>query len=316
MVTILAWNDQLCHEILEAERRGQPAMDLRDFPDIAPEQRVKRIQGIDLQLNHPTILFGDGGSAKSYLGLWIAGLLAQEGLRIALFDWELSGEDHKVRLKRLFGAAWPQIMYARCDRPLVNELDRLRRIVREHHTDFAVYDSIGMACGGAPESAEVAGAYFRAVRRIGVGSKHITHVSKAENADQYPFGSIYWHNLARSTWYVKATDETPDQTTLDIGLFNRKANLGAKTRAPLAFRITFSEDSTTFKSIQAAAVPKLAEKMSIRQRMAHALKAGAMTSEVLAQEIGAEVGSIDREARRHRDQFTILQGGKLGLKAV
>jgi Mrp family chromosome partitioning ATPase len=53
---------------------------------------VLHVQGIELLRDHPTILFGQGDSAKSYLALWIAGTLAEQGLRVGLFDWELSGQ--------------------------------------------------------------------------------------------------------------------------------------------------------------------------------------------------------------------------------
>ena len=80
-------------------------------------------------------------------------------------------------------------MYARCERPLVYEADRLARIVREHDISYAIFDSVAFACDGPPEAAEVAGRYFRAVRQLGIGSLQIAHISKAENGDKKPFGS-------------------------------------------------------------------------------------------------------------------------------
>jgi hypothetical protein len=53
--------------------------------------------------------------------------------------------------------------------------------------------------------------------------------------------------------------------------------------------------------------------MSIHQRMAHLLKRGSMTPEEIAEEIGAEVESVKREARRHRQKFIVLTGGRIGL---
>src|SRR6185369_10696077 len=110
---------------------------------------------------------------------------------------------------------------------LVYEVDRLTRIVRDRHIDYAVFDSVAFASDGPPEAAEVAGRYFRAVRQIGCGSLHIAHISKAENGDQKPFGSAFWHNGARSTWFAKrANEETSGTEPLNLGLFHRKSNLG------------------------------------------------------------------------------------------
>src|SRR5262249_31540918 len=145
--------------------------------------------------------------AKSYLGLYIAGQLARRGMGVGMFDWELAGEDHRDRLERLFGPTMPEIWYVRCDRPLVVETPRLRRLSREHGLQYAVYDSIAFASHDKPEAAESAAVYFRSCRQIGLGGTHIAHVNKSESGDQKPFGSVFWHNSARATFYVQRAGE-------------------------------------------------------------------------------------------------------------
>lgn len=199
----IALLEEFCQRVLQADRTGKPAVDLRTLPASTPEDELQ-VEGLTLLRRHPVILFGDGGAAKSYLGLYLAGRLAERGMKVAIFDWELAGEDHRDRLERLFWDGMPEVLYARCERPLVYEVDRLKRIVREHGIEYLFYDSVAFACDGPPESAEVAGRYLRAVRQIGPGSFHIAHVSKGENADQKPFGSVFWHNGARCTWYALA----------------------------------------------------------------------------------------------------------------
>ena len=76
---------------------------------------------------HPTIIFGDGGATKSYTALYLAGRMAEQGMVVALFDWELAGEDHRDRLERLFGVLMPQVYYARCERPLARSRARQTR---------------------------------------------------------------------------------------------------------------------------------------------------------------------------------------------
>lgn len=179
--------EDFCQRVIKAERSGNPAVQLRDLP--RPEAgRVLNVDGWKLPSEHPTILFGDGGTLKSMLALYAAGTLANQGLRVMYVDWELEGSEHRDRLERLFGAEMPEIWYVRADRPLVSEVDRLRRSRVDHGIDYVVYDSIAFACDGPPESAEVASAYFRAVRKVGAGSLHIAHISRSETADQKPFG--------------------------------------------------------------------------------------------------------------------------------
>ena len=119
-----------CQRVIQTDRVGLPAIDLRELPRPAADDSLK-VQGFHFPRRHPTILFGDGGAAKSYTALWLAGCLSEQGLRVALFDWELAGEDHRDRLERLFPDGMPRILYARCDRPLVYETDRLRRLARD-----------------------------------------------------------------------------------------------------------------------------------------------------------------------------------------
>lgn len=303
--------EEFVQRVLTAERTGQPAVSLRDLPRPMTDDTLD-IDGVLLIDRHPVIAFGDGGAAKSYLALYLAGKLSQTGIRTALFDWELAGEDHRDRLERLFGADMPDVRYVRCSRPLVHEADRLRRIVREEEIGYAVYDSIAFAADGAPESAEVAGRYFQSVRQIGVGSLHVAHVSKALDLDQKPFGSAFWHNGARATWNVKLADTLPGANQITIGLYNRKTNLGP-LRPAVGFDITFADDRTTFRRVNVADVSDLAGHLSVRQRMAHLLRRGAMSPAVVAEEIGADLETVKRTARRYKNQFLILPGGNLGM---
>lgn len=304
--------EDFVQRIITAERAGQPAILLRDLPRPQPDESLT-VDGFPLLARHPTVLFGDGGAAKSYLALYLAGRLEQAGHRVGLFDWELAGEDHRDRLERLFGAAMPAVRYARCVRPLVHEVDRLRRIVRDERLDYLVLDSVAFACDGPPEAAEVAGRYFQAVRQLGaIGTLHVAHISKADGADQKPFGSVFWHNGARATWFAKLIESGFGADRMTVGLFNRKANLGG-LRSPVAFDITFTPERTVFRRANLADVPDLAAKLPIRHRMAQALRNGSMSADALAKAIGADVESVKRKARAYPAEFTLLPGGQYGL---
>ena len=81
------------------------------------------VEGLRLPREHPAIVFGDGGSLKSYLALFAAGKLRQRGVSVLYADWELSADEHRVRLGEIFGEdARPTLLYARCDRPLTSEI--------------------------------------------------------------------------------------------------------------------------------------------------------------------------------------------------
>jgi hypothetical protein len=304
--------EEFCQRVMRSERNGQPAVDLRTVARPSAADDMLDVEGVSLPRNHPAILFGDGGTAKSYTALYAAGRLAERGLAVAYFDWELAAEEHRERLELLFPDGMPKIYYARCDRPLVHEVDRLRRIVRDNKIDYCIYDSVVFACDGPPESAEIAGRYFRATRQIGGGGLHVAHISKAEGADKKPFGSAFWHNSARSTWFAQLSEGSREDNQLQIGLFHRKSNLG-RLRPPTGFTISFNEDRTIFRRSNPADNQDLAGQLSVRQRMAHLLRTGAMDPKQIAEEIGAEAETVRRESRRQKGLFTVLDGGRIGL---
>ena len=300
--------EEFCQRVLVDDRRGQSSVDLRELERPLPNDTIK-VSGLELPRRHPTIVFGDGGAAKSYVALYLAGMMAQSGMRVALFDWELAGEDHRDRLEKLFPGEMPQITYARCERALIHEVDRLRRIVRDGNIEYCFFDSIAFACSGPPESAEIAGEYFRAIRQIGGGSYHIAHVSKADGADKKPFGSSFWHNGARATWYVHSSQDSINERVINLGMFNRKANL-ARLQKPVGLRVEFTDTHTYITVDNVADTPELAEKMSLTQRMREALKRGEMTVEDLSIVAQVPVKRINEAAKRNNKLF-IVNGGKI-----
>ena len=272
--------EELAQRVLAAEREGEPATILSTVEKPDQPENVFEVDGFRFLAKHPVILFGDGGTAKSYLGLYVAGKLSQRFVSTAIFDWELTAQDHRVRLERLFGPSMPAVVYVRCSRPLVHEADRLRRIIRQHGIEYAIFDSVAFACDGPPESAEVAGRFFQSLRSLGeIGSLHIAHVSKAfEGADKKPFGSVFWHNGARSTWNVQMADNGAGDDCLSLALHNRKANLSGRWKS-VGFDLTFGPDTTTVRRTDPALDPQLAQGMHLKDKMAAALKARPMTRE-------------------------------------
>jgi hypothetical protein len=241
--------------------------------------------------------------------LYVLACLAKRGLTVALADWELSGSDHRGLFERLF-PDMPKLLYIRCDRPLVHEVDRLKREKRDKGIDFFGYDSIGFGCDGAPESAEAALKYLGSIREINAGALLNAHITKGENNDQRPFGSAYWHNGARCTWFLKR-DESEASNVMRVGLYNRKNNLNHLHPAA-AIAITFGE-RIQIQSADPSDSPDLAAKLTIRQRLYSLLRRGPMTVEALAEELQERSDSVSRTLRRYPQTFTQLEGGQIAL---
>lgn len=304
--------EEFCQRVLLAERTGDPAVDLKSIAKPAADDEL-RVGDLKFPRRHPSFIFGDGGALKTYLAEYIAGELSNSGIPTAIFDWEMTGEDHRERLERIYNPIMmPKIAYVRCERPLVYEADRLRKVVAEWGIQYAVYDSVTFACDGPPEAAESAARYFRAVREIGVGGLHVAHISKSDGADQKPFGSVFWHNGARATFFAQKVDASRDGHVVTVGLFNRKSNCG-RIQKPTGFKVEFVRGRTFISKCDPKDTPELAEKMPIRWRLLDLLMDGPVDIKVAAESLDAEADTVRRTIRRYKNQFVVLKDGKVAI---
>lgn len=302
--------EHLCLQVIRAERAGTPSKQLHQYAR-RTEHPDWDLLGWRLPRHHPAILFGDGGSLKSYLALYVAGTIAQHGGTVMYCDWELDGEDHHERLCALFGGEMPTVHYLKCDRPLVDEADRIHREGGRLGVEYLICDSVGFATPGPPESAEMAVGYFRAVRQIGIGgSLHLAHSTKATTDDPSrkpifrglkPFGSAFWHNSARSTWYARRADQEGPDTIL--GLYHQKANTGPLLPV-VGLSARFGPGTTVIARADLSDVPDLSVGLPLRQRIISSLRGGPKTIATIADEIGAKVDSIEKTLKRSTRAFT------------
>lgn len=178
-----------------------------------------------------TVLFGTGGVGKGVVASsWIAAL-TQAGQRVVLCDYEnhpdewarriagLRGDRSKVVIVTPLTAAWTAKRGA-----IWTHADSLRALAEAFAADIAVIDSIVPACAGTdPLKPEAAALYAGAIEYLGVPAVSLGHVTKADDL-RYPFGSVFWHNLARTTWSLHRDDH--DRTILSHRKHNNYAARG------------------------------------------------------------------------------------------
>lgn len=312
--------ERFVNQVIAAERMGEPALDL-DQVELLDSDTYLLPDLISAE--DPTIWFGDGGSMKSYLALaacatietgsseWM-GLVPTERRRVGYVDWEFNPQAHRRRLGRIaMGRPLPKVKYIRCDRPLTYEVPRLQRLIREHHLGFLVLDSIVVGCDGPAENSDTVGRYLQALRQLGVPCLLIAHVTKSEDGDKKPLGSVMWHNAARLTWFFKKAGETGDQVT--VGMFNRK-NSEDRTKEPRAFTFWFQRDlNHTIISpatlTEMAEMPELAERLPLKARIAAVLRDGPKTMVEIANSIERDVQTVSTTIRRAEGtMFTRVMG--------
>lgn len=183
-----------------------------------------------------------------------------------------------VRVSGLFGEDRPHVAYSRATRPLLYEADRLETICHDGQIGFVVIDSVVPASSGSANDAEAAAGVYGVLRRLGVGSLVVSHVTKASQGkevkpeDATPYGSAFWWNLARSAWHLRRATDDADGSRQTLGLFNSKNNYGKF--AAIGLEIEFRNSRIVISNVDAATVPEFAGALSVSHRLRNALKRG------------------------------------------
>lgn len=311
---LLEMLDELVEGALQAVEIGQPLLLLSDV-DVPKEDDILDVGGFPLLRRQPSMLFGDGNSGKSLVALYLAGRLQRLGVNTLFMDWEQDQFDHGRRLRRMFGSNLPNLAYRRGEQPFAVEVDGLLTQVREHGIQYLVIDSVAFAADAAPESAEVAQRFFRALRTLGVGSLMVAHATKAGGA--YPFGSVFWWNGCRSIWQVQ---KLGDGDEIQIALRDSKFNMGRR-RGDRLFNVRFEDNSITFNTSRARSSSdsrrdqEAPRRRPLAEQARDVLAAGPMTMAELALALGADKNSIQKAISRAQGEFTTSRGSD-GLTRV
>ena len=303
-------------EVVSHERQGAPPVVLGsgdDLPEDTSACETWDVDGLPILVDDPMVLFGDSSSGKSYLALWIAGVLAERGIKVLYVDWEFSEREHRKRLRRLFQPTPKNLHYIRSDLPLIKETQRISRLISDHQYQYLICDSIGFAVDGPAEAHESARGYFGALRMCGVGSLSLAHIAKAREDGKDPtiYGSAFFRAGARSAWFVdRGTENAPGE--LHVGLHHRKSN-SSDLLKPIAFRFTFSHQRVQIARADITKVETLAGSLPILDRMLRELSGGPMTMKDLAEALDSSVNVIRSMVSRHKSKF-IKIGNKVDRK--
>lgn len=203
-----AWDD-----FAAAEYGADPmaALGARVLADIEAEGPTALLLG-RIHAKAHTILYGTGGSRKGTLcAAWIVALV-REGHRVLILDYEDHPDEWRGRVGSLGGSdPLPEVLHVAplspswrgARGPLWAQAADLRRLADAWRASIIVVDSIVVACGGAdPMDPGTPARYAAGLQQIGLPALSLAHVTK-EGGLAYPFGSVFWHNLARATWSLE-----------------------------------------------------------------------------------------------------------------
>tara|TARA_R110000824_G_scaffold1618_8_gene7960 strand:+ start:3958 stop:5658 length:1701 start_codon:yes stop_codon:yes gene_type:complete len=184
-----------------------------------------------IPLTTNSIIFGSGASMKSivlhslalHVGIgedWIGHDVEHTNQKILVLDYENSADTWKRQQRRLLDGmglrnVWPEerITYLPMRGIALSlQMERLQRIIRENQIKFLIIDSAALAVDGDPIDTNVVTTYFNALQRLnllGCTTITIAHIrqdsslKENEAGTMKPFGSSFWTNSARATFYVE-----------------------------------------------------------------------------------------------------------------
>tara|TARA_Y100000310_G_C20664985_1_gene806995 strand:+ start:815 stop:2107 length:1293 start_codon:yes stop_codon:yes gene_type:complete len=297
-----AWAEGMAGRVLDAYRQGEPDISLSGVP--VPDEIEFLINPYILR-GQPNVLYGEGSGGKSTLALLMAVLMdsghvdTRHGMTVKpaktfYLDYETDEYEVSHRIKWLRAGMGLQdndydIAYRHCTRPLKDEADQIKEMIRKRWPDtplsevVLMVDSLGLATGGALEEAESVLSYFTALRWIGATSLTLTHVNKEGKI----YGSIYTINAARNLWELQK--EAVDRGRLEVGMFHRKANI-IELCQPTAFELRFNPTDLVVESKDIIDSVVGDKKLSIAQMVYKLIEVSPKRRALLPKMVGERTG--------------------------
>ena len=263
--------EELCVAVIQRYREGEPVVRLGGVD--APAPPPWRLEALLLG-GEATLVYGQGGIGKSYLA-GLCAVLVDQGLtfgklrpaksNVLYLDYETGSSVAARRFNSLhngFGLdESSNVFYRFCYQPVASEIAELQKLVADNDIGLVIVDSAGPACGGEPEAAAMAIAYFTALRSLKVASLTIAHRSKGVGSSG-PFGSVYWVNYPRNIYELKKA-QTVGDNLIHVALLHEKSNEG-RLHPSVSYQFSFSDGNIVSVSSEAMEdVPEFFDNLSI-----------------------------------------------------
>jgi hypothetical protein len=230
--------------------------------DLADVEAAPRRWFLDqrIPLEAVTIVFGMGGSGKSFLVLDMAlhAMMEAQWLGIAMepiesilvVDYEDQPDEWRIRVEQLCSSnEWEfpngRFRYLPGNAiPIHEQKERIRALVKEHRIGLVIVDSASSASGGQLTETTSVSQVVNFLQSLGVTVIMTAHNTKAEDS-QYPYGSVNWHNLVRATHYVQQTQEDGSRTA-HIAMWQRKGNRGRQRPIGITIEFPSTDDGAVY----------------------------------------------------------------------
>lgn len=235
---------------------------------------------------HTTLVYAEGGVAKSYFGEYASILSAIGGRNflglafsdapknVLYLDYELDFEEFKRRAHEITAGLEEDttvprnLLYYFPEQSLPKFLPTLNVLIKKNDIQFLVIDSLG-AAGVDPDKAVEVIAAFARLRTLGVTTLILDHQPKMQAQDNYnlktPYGSVYKYNLSRSVFQLACIHRQPG--LMSVMLRHKKSNFG-KLLDDLLFDIEFNQIEGKVRFLRSDSLsPELKDVIMIRDLM-------------------------------------------------
>ena len=251
-----------------------------------------------------TILYGTGGAGKGVETAWWIVRLVRDGATVLVLDYENHPGEWARRVSGLGGAdvlghvihVAPLTASWQSRRgPLWEQVTEVRDLALALGATYVVIDSIVPACAGLdPMKPEAAALYAAGLEYIGLPALSLGHVNRADDL-RYPFGSVFWHNLARTTWSLKRDGE---RAILQHRKHNNYAALGR-----FIVQATWHED-------RLGEVTELDYGVVLADRIDEVLAGEALTVAVIVEKVNAELEEDEEPLKADSVRAALRRGIK------
>jgi hypothetical protein len=279
-----------------------------------------------------TLLYGDGGVAKSLLALALAIAVAGDSAKwlgrevekcsVLYVDFELDSEEQTRRVYQLCrgqGLDTPpeDLLYmSALGHPAREAFTVALEACKEHGVGLIVVDSLGPALQGDAEAArDVIGFFQKSIepfRVEGIAILIIDHQSRLQQGQSYQskgaFGSVFKTNLARSVIQAQATER--GEGTLTVRLRQKKHNFGPLAE-PFGVKLSFTEKAVSLEAVELDA-SELAEEATLNatDRVKLALENGPAYPWEIAEHTGLAVKTVKNVLSGLRKQQIVEPTGE------
>src|SRR5215218_2046475 len=279
-----------------------------------------------------TLLYGDGGVAKSLLALALAVAISGgstkwlgrevENCPVLYVDFELDAEEQTRRVHQLcrgqdLDTPSDNLLYmSALGHPAKDAFAAALDACKEHGVGLMVVDSLGPALQGDAEAArDVIGFFQKSIepfRAEDVAVLIIDHQSRLQAGQSYQskgaFGSVFKTNLARSVIQAQATER--GEGTLTVRLRQKKHNFGPLAE-PFGVKLSFSEEAVSLEAVELDA-SELAEEATLNatDRVKLALETGPAYPWEIAEYTGLALKTVKNTLTGLRKQGTVEPTGE------